>query len=150
MDTIRVNKENANLGYSIWEIIEDNETLGAKDRLLLDIIQFGEIGFERKSDWVRFCNKLDSCNITPLRRRFIGDKEEGFYYAKIKFDYSKVTISFDEPIFVVFGEVGDEYIVSKVKEIKGLISWEWFYSNNNELEIANICEVFLTDIKFLK
>ena len=150
MNTTRVNKGNANLGYSIWAITEDNETLATKDRLLLDIIEFGEIGFERKSDWVRFCNKLNSYNITPLRRRTIGDKKEGFYYANIKFDYSNVTISFENPISVVFGEIGNEYVISKVKEIKGLISWEWFYSKNNELEIANICEVFLTDIKFLK
>lgn len=60
---------------SIANAVECDEALffttanGTQDKaLLLNRVEFGEIGYERKSDWTRFVNKLNSYNDTPIKR----------------------------------------------------------------------------------
>ena len=147
---MRVKKDDTAVSCSIWEIVEDGATLLTNCSILLDIIDFGEIGFERKSDWARFCNKLDSYDTTPLRRRLIGDGYKGKYYGNIEWDDGNIKITFDEPISVVFASIGDEYIVEKVSEITGNISWSWLWRGGSELGVADACEVILANIKYIR
>ena len=60
-------------------------------------------------------------------------------------------MTFKEPISVAFASIGDEYVVEKVSEIEGEISWNWSWRKyDSELVVADSCEVILANIKYIR
>jgi hypothetical protein len=130
-----------------------------KKSLSLIYIEFGQCGFERVSDWKRFVNKLNSYDITPIKRMVTGDKKSfdngDVIIERTDIDYSEdgFLIKFKEPTQLVIEEIGESYAVAEVTELKGQITWEWYHrkSGHEALEgYSGICEVYLHSIEIIK
>ena len=131
-----------------------------KRALSLLYIEFGECGFERKSDWMRFINKLNKYDDTPIKRMVTGDKKSldwgGAIISREDIEYSEdgFLVEFKEPTPLIIEQIGENYLVVEVTKIKGQITWEWYHStveSHKELgNYAGICEVFLHSIEIVE
>lgn len=126
--------------------------------LSLMYIEYGEIGFERKSDWMRFVNKLNSYDDTPLKRMIVGDKKSldwgGAIISKEDIQYSEdgFRVDFKEPTPLILETVGDNYVVAYVNSLRGKTTWEWYHRRKGHEDLGNyagICEVFIYDVEIL-
>lgn len=126
--------------------------------LSLMYIEYGECNFERKSDWMRFVNKLNSYDDTPLKRMIVGDKKSsdwgGAIISKEDIQYSEdgFRVDFKEPTPLVLEIVGDYYVVAYVNSLRGKTTWEWYHRRNGHEDLGNyagICEVFIYDVEIL-
>lgn len=132
--------------------------LEGKALSILDV-EFGECGMERKSDWMRFGNKLNDYDTTPIKRMLLGNKKQldyGDYIMSIAdIDYSEdgITITFKTPQPIVLEKVGTKYLIAEVTEIRGKFTWEWYYRKSHKEVLGNyagICEVYLHEIEIIK
>ena len=160
MKTNLINKREANISNVLF-CNDSNELLQMvnynfqKNSVLLEIIEFGEVGFERKSDWSRLNNKLEKYNHDQLLNRFFKNSnkleiEEGFYIELIDKIYGTIKVVFENKKSVIVGETKENYITFDATELQGTLSWEWFSTSNNPLEICNGIEVLLTNIEIIK
>lgn len=124
------------------------------DALFLQTFEYGECSFERKSDWMRFINKLNEYDTTPLRRLLVGDKKssdwEGMTLTNLGDD--EYQIELDNPIDVYMGHIGGNPILVKVKTLKGKLTWEWLFRRNGHEDLDNyagICDVWLKEVEFV-
>lgn len=131
----------------------------SEDRSLsIQYIEFGEVGKERVSDWMRFVNSLNNYDDTPIKRMITGDKKSldygGAIISRCDVDYSEdgFLIEFKEPVKLVVEEIGDNYLTIEVNTLKGKFSWEWYSRRNGHEALGNIsgiCEIFLTEIEII-
>lgn len=127
--------------------------------LLIQYIEYGEYGYERKSDWMRFVNKINNYNDTPIKRIITGDKKSLDYggmivnRTDIKYSEDGFLIEFKEPQKIVVEEIGDNYLTVEAKEIRGTFSVEWYSSKREKHQelgnISGICEIYLTEIEII-
>ncbi len=132
---------------------------GYKKCLSLLYIEFGECGFERASDWMRFTNKLNSYDDTPIKRMLTGDKKSMEYdgvileRADIEYTEDGFLIKFIEPTQIIVETIGENYVIAEVTELKGSITWEWYHRRTGHEELkgySGICEVYLHSIEIIK
>ena len=126
-----------------------------KDTLFLDYIEFGEVGFERKSDWMRLVNKLNSYNHDQLLNRFFKDSnkfelDNDVYLELVDRIDGTIQVIFENGQKIIVGETKDSYIIFEATKIQGTISWEWYPTNNNNLDHCNALEVILTNVEIIK
>ena len=121
--------------------------------------EFGEIDFERKSDWLRFVNKLNNYDDTPIKRKITGDKKSvdwGFLeIARTDIEYTEdgFLITYKEPTDIIVGSVGDSYIIYKATKLKGKISWEWSHITKGHEVLGNyagVCDVYIHNIEIIE
>ena len=137
------------------EILELIDLQVQKKTLFLDYIEFGEVGFERKSDWMRLVNKLNNYNHDQLLNRFFKDSnkfelDNGVYLELVDRNYGTIQVVFENGQKLIVGETKDSYIVFEATKIQGTISWEWYYTTNNNLDHCNALEVILTNVEIIK
>jgi hypothetical protein len=118
-------------------------------------VEYGEVNFERKSDWVRFVNKLNEYDTTPIKRMAVGNKKISDWgdckvtVTDIEYSEDGFLIEFNEPQKLVIETIGENYICIEVKKLQGKITWEWYHRKSHNLDIAGICEVYLYDIEII-
>lgn len=128
-----------------------------KKCLSLMYIEYGEVGFERVSDWMRFINKLNKYDDTPIKRMVVGDRKSldwgGAVISKETIEYNEdgFKVDFKEPIPIVLETVGDNFIVAYVSSLRGKTTWEWYHrkSHTDLGNYAGICEVYIYDVELL-
>jgi hypothetical protein len=141
--------------YDLNQVLKFTTCNGYNSKaLMIEVVEFGEVGFERKSDWIRFVNKLEKHDITPIKRMLVGDKD-GFDNGEmvikvtdINYSNDGFEIEFKKGVKIVIEQIGDNYLCVEIKKIKGDISWEW-YSRIGHKELgdyAGICEIYLNNI----
>ena len=121
-------------------------------------VEYGEVNFERKSDWMRFVNKLNRYDDTPIKRMVVGDGKSldwgGAIISKEDIEYSEdgFRVDFKEPVPLVVERIGEHFVVAYIKSLRGKITWEWYHRRNGHEDLGNyagICEVFLYDVEIL-
>jgi len=145
-----------NTSSSIWEITEGQDVyfepieVQNEKSLLLEIIQDDEDGtFPSVRSYVNLIKKMDFDGASAFLDWY-GAKKLKFDngYANIiresKFS-NKITLTFKEPIKMIFGYVGDEPVVKEIKSIKGNVTWEafWMGGKRRQNEYCNGIEVYL-------
>jgi hypothetical protein len=148
---------------SLINSIDLDETLqfttvnGSQDRAIsLQIVEYGECDFERKSDWMRFVNKLENYDTTPLKRLIVGKGKKLDYgdftisLTDIEYSDDGFLVEFKKPFPMVLTEVGENYLIGEVSKLKGAITWEWYYRKSHDLDVAGICEIFMHDVVILE
>jgi len=127
--------------------------------LSVQYVEFGEVGKERKSDWMRFVNSLNKYDETPIKRMITGDKKSLDWgevivsRTDIQYNEDGFLFEFKKPIQIVVEQIGEKYITVEAKKIKGLITWEWYHRRNGheELEnIAGICEIYIYNTEIIE
>jgi len=126
-----------------------------KRGLSLQYVEYGEVNFERVSDWMRFVNKLNNYDTTPILRMLTGDKKSLNLGGMIvtRDNYNEIILEFDNPIKLVVDEIGDKYIFVEVTKLKGELSWEWYHRRSGHDELGNyagICEVFMVQTEIVE
>lgn len=125
-----------------------------KNSLYLNMVEFGEVNFERKSDWMRFINKLNRYDTTPLKRILVGDKKSS-QWEGMKLTYlgnDEFQIDFDDEIELFSSKVGEQAVLVNIKSLKGKLTWEWLFRREGHEELggyAGICDIWLTDVELL-
>lgn len=148
------------------QCVDDNEVLkftrcnSLEEKCLqLLSVEYGEINYERKSDWMRFVNKLNDYDATPLERMLIGDKKKSdwghFTLERSTRTYSNdaILIKFKEPQALVVETIGNQVLIVEVTELEGCLTWEWLYRKSHADALGNyagICDVYLMDVKIIK
>lgn len=160
MKTNLINKREANASNFLFynapsELLQMVSLDFQKDSLILETIEFGEVGFERKSDWSRLSNKLNVYNHDQLLNRFFKNSkrleiEKGFYIELIDKIDGTIKVVFENKKSVIVGETKESYITFEATELHGTLSWEWFFTSNNPLEVCNGLRVFLAGIEIIK
>lgn len=121
---------------------------GGEVVLLIDEVRFGEVGYERKSDWMRLVNKVDNYNADAFFKKLLPSTKE----YKVTYDNGTFIINYKKPIKVVVAVVGDSFAVEEVTQIKGEVQWEWYFSSCESHKVlegyCGILEVGLRDVKF--
>lgn len=145
--------------FDLCETLGFTEVNGYEKCLSLQHIEFGEVGFERKSDWMRFVNKLNKYDDTPIKRMITGDKNTldwgGAIISRETINYSEdgFLIEFKNPTPLVVETIGENYLTIDVKKIRGQITWEWYHRKRGHEILENyagICEIYLHSIEILK
>lgn len=122
-------------------------------------VEFGECSLERKSDWMRFVNKLDNYDTTPIKRMMTGDKkafDEGLYKVSredIEYSEDGLLFEFKEPVNIIVEEIGDNYVIVEATKIRGKLNWEWYHKRTGHEELENyagICEVFISEVEIIE
>jgi|AntDeeMinimDraft_6_1070357.scaffolds.fasta_scaffold12965_4 hypothetical protein len=139
---------------SVLEFTCANDT---QDRALrLNHITYGEIGFERKSDWMRLINKLNRYDDTPIKRVLTGDKKSSdigtlkIHREDIDHSEDGILIEFKQPIKLLLETIGDNAVVVEVNKLKGKLTYEWSYSGSSDLDgYADFLEIYLYDIELI-
>jgi hypothetical protein len=161
-----VNKEDIISTCSIINAMDCEEVLrfttvnSSQEKCLsLQYIEYGECGFERKSDWMRFVNKLNSYDDTPIKRIITGNKKSldwgGALISRADIDYSEdgFLIEFKEPTQIILEKIGDKYLVAEITKLRGKTTWEWYFRRKEHEDLDNICgicEVFIYDVEILE
>lgn len=152
--------------HTIWDVIEEGKVLKPysgdghhiKQAILFEMSDDNEDGtYPRVSDYVRLANRLDNDGtyawVNRLTRKRNKTKIE-FFGATItrSNDWStEAVIEFKDPIEVVFGYVGEDPIIQKVKKIEGEFTHDWFWmKNGRQSNIANGFEIWFNIKKFLE
>lgn len=153
-----IEKESVDLTTNILYASEDNGLIllpfkGHHGRALRLIeIEAGEVGYERKSDWMRLVNKLNNHNTTPIRRMICGDKKNANWDGcNVEIDGSDIAITFNVPVEAVVGETETHYVTTPISKVTGEISWDWYYSRQHFLDLGNISnalDVFVDNIVY--
>lgn len=124
-------------------------SLTSETVLLIGNVEFGDYGYERKSDWMRLINKVDNYKADAFFKKLIPSVK-GEY--TVKYNYGSVEIIYDKPIKVALAVVGDKFAVEEITQIKGEITWEWYSSSCESHKVlegyCGILEVGLRDVKF--
>ena len=99
-------------------------------------------------------NKLNGYDNTTLVRMFAGDSKKGYDHGDftiqcIDRNYGTVLVTFKEPQLFVVGQVGDNYIPAYVSQFSAKFDWNWYHTRGNKLEVADILDIYLIDIKFI-
>lgn len=118
-------------------------------------VEYGEVNFERLSDWKRLINKLDNYNTKTIQRLICGDKKkvkyDGFTIKPIDFNYSDdgFEIEFDKPTKLVVEKIGDELVLIEIKKLIGNIDWEWYYRGGGINNYANVLSIYISEINIV-
>jgi hypothetical protein len=105
--------------------------------------------FPRVSDYTRQANKMDSEGVTaflnwntPKHKRCSFHNGYCTVTRESEWD-NEATLTFDKPIQVVFGYVGEEPVIKEVTQIKGEFFFEWFWlKNGRQDKMANGFEIY--------
>lgn len=123
------------------------------DRLYIETTESGHDGtWERKSDFKRFLNKIESHDTKAIQNFIVGkNKKADFGFCtvekvSIKFSNDGLKITFKEPIKVYFGEVGNKIITEEVNSLQGKLMYDFYHFRNND-EIG--IELFIEEVEFL-
>lgn len=165
MNTRFINLDEIETTNSIMNAVETGEILkfrkandSQKRALFLQVVEFGEIGYERKSDWMRLVNKLNSYDETPIKRMITGDKKSldwgGVVISRTDITYSEdgFLLEFTEPVELLIETMGEKAIVIRVSKLKGEITYEWFHRNSHNEELGNyagILEISIHNVEIL-
>ncbi len=140
------------------EVLDFTKVNGFDKCLLLQHVEYGEANFERKSDWMRFVNKLDRHNTIPIKRILTGNKKSsdwgGMIVKRETIEYYEdgVLIEFERAAGIIVETVGDNYIIVEAKKIRGQITWEWLSRRTGHEDlghVAGICEIWMHSIEIL-
>ena len=160
MKTLLLDKNSVETSNQLT-FVEENQILETislqfqKDTLFLDYIEFGEVGFERKSDWMRLVNKLNSYNHDQLLNRFFKysnkyELDNGVYLKLVDRISGTIQVVFERGQKIIVGETKDSYIIFDATKIQGTLSWEWYSTNSNKMDHCNALEVLLTNVEIIK
>jgi len=125
--------------------------------LRLEHISYGEIGFERKSDWMRLINKLNRYDDTPIKRVLTGNKKSSdlgivkLHREDIEYSEDGILVEFEQPIKILLETIGDKVAVVEVNKLKGKLTYEWSYlGRSSDLDgYADFLEIYLYDIELI-
>jgi hypothetical protein len=160
-----INKEQAETSFLPTMVSEMGELLKfttanqtQKKALFLQSVGYGQMNFERKSDWMRLINKLNRYDDTPIKRILTGDSKTSDWgdmiISRIDVDYDEdgFMIEFKEPVKLIVEEIGDNYLTIEVSKIQGKTTYEWWYAKtDNDLEgYADTLEVFIYDVEIIE
>lgn len=122
--------------------------------------EFGEVGFERKSDWMRFVNKLNNYDETPIKRIATGDKKScdwgGVTISRENIEFSEdgFLLEYDEPVKVILETIGENFVFVEAKKLRGKITWEWHhYRNEMHADLGNyagVCEIYIYGVEIIE
>lgn len=134
--------ETLETSFQLFEIVEDGQMFEPLKRVnsisgkWMQVERYAddEDGtFPRVSDYIRLINKIEEEGVTALLRRMAGEKNP----LKIDIGYCKIvrqskhdsgaTLIFKEPINIVFGKVGEDYVTRLANHITGTFEIEWFW-----------------------
>ena len=150
-----------NLMYAaeMGDILEFTTVNGSQDRALtIQRVEYGEVGFERRSDWMRFVNKLNDYDTIPIKRAFTGDKKVSdwgeFTISRTDIDYPEdgFLIEFKEPVKLLLERIGDRAIIIEVSKLKGEFTWEWSSYRTRHEDLGNyagVCEIYLYNVEIV-
>lgn len=122
-------------------------------------VEYGECGLERKSDWMRFVNKLNNYDITPIKRMITGDKkvfDGGLYKVSredIEYSEDGLLFEFNEPVNIIVEAIGDNYVIVEATKIRGELNWEWMHKRTGHEDLkgyAGVCEVFISEVEIIE
>ena len=143
------------------EVLQFTKANQSQERALyLQTFEFGEIGFERKSDWMRLVNKLNKYDETQLINMITGRKKSsdwgGMIVSRADINYTEdgFQIDFAEPVQLLLETIGDKAVVVEVSQLKGEITYEWLHYRNSRHEelggYAGILEVYIHNVEIIK
>lgn len=140
---------------SIFAIAEDEAAIPFEKGLKLFIDQTEDTDdgtWTRVSDYTRFCNRVDSGDTKAIQNFLIGNRRKSLDYGAFfltKDSDDGFIVTFISPVKVLFGEISGEPVVKTIKELKGKISWDFFFKRNGRQDkIANGIEFLIEDIEF--
>ena len=151
--------------HSLWNIIEDNAAFAGytrkgfdiKNAMLFEISSDDEDGtYPRVCDYTRLANAIDGDGVSAYLNRCAKRNKLNFNFMGVKVIRDaayedKATIEFAEPINVVFGQIGEERIIKKVKKMKGEFTHEWFWTKRGrQQKIANGFEIWFNVKEYLE
>jgi hypothetical protein len=154
MDTLK----KLETSHTLWSVIDDEAILEPysgrysshiKNAILFEISEDDEDGtYPRVCDYIRLTNAIESEGTSAYLNRCAKRKKLSFEFMGVTItrtaEYEdNAVIEFKTPIDVVFGRVGEEPIIRKVKKMTGEFTHDWFWRNNGRQDkVANGFEIW--------
>lgn len=143
------------------EVLQFTKVNQSQDKaLFLQRFEFGEVGFERKSDWMRLVNKLNHYDETQLKNMITGRNKKSLDWGGMTVSRTDITysedgfqIDFAEPVQLLLETIGDKAVVVEVSQLKGEITYEWSYYRNSHQDLGNyagVLEVYIHNVEIIK
>ena len=162
MDTVK----KLETSHALWNVVEDGAPLEPytgrnsshiEKAILFESSSDDEDGtYPRVSDYTRLANAIDSDGTSAYLNRCGRRKKLNFDFMGVNVtrtaEYEdKAVIEFKEPIDVVFGRVGEEPIIKKVKKIRGEFTHDWYWTRNGrQTKIANGFKIWFNIKEYLE